>query len=168
MEDLVIEKEIKIRDVDTQIVNQLHKQLISTKSKELKSLITVQKLETEDSHPIYQVVDGNHRLEAMQQIRKTDLSYFAEVKCLVYNNLTARQAWILAYDCNAIASSVNKMTIQDKVKLVRKLSMTSSSKNDTQFYNEVYSALNINPRDVCTPTTYNLHVVILKLQCFEN
>ena len=71
---------------------------------------------------MYIILDGNHHVEAMKNIRHHNSAVFGMVTCHVYSDrLTTKQALAIGYATNSDAENVLKMSDFERVAIIRKI-----------------------------------------------
>ena len=116
----------KVRDLDYAYVDELVGKLISSGPR-LSSLITVVKLDANS----YEVIDGNHRLEAMDRIRKFHHpDWFDKVYIIEYEKMDIPTAIKLACSRNYESKKSKEMTDYEVVTSLRKMKTNNQSLDD--------------------------------------
>lgn len=95
----------------------------------------------------YTVIDGNHRLEALQKYKKTTgKDYVTSVNCRVYRKLSYDAATAVGYRQNLANKSFYKMTDFDLCCIIRKVKAKTTAQNADMktSYEQVYKHLGIN------------------------
>lgn len=135
-------KMFQVRPVKDNRVKELTREFLEKGQRSLTSHLTV--LKEEGDSLSYVVVDGNHRLKAMNYIRDHEgkTERFATIPCRVYAKLQIMQALSLGFSCNREASDVCRMTDYDVVSNLRKIIGQMNSDNTEMFLAKVYDLLN--------------------------
>lgn len=145
-------KDCRVRAINEGTVKSLKTDFIERGTTNLASHLTV--LQTHESPATYTVIDGNHRLRAMKEIRDLEgqTARFTTITCRVYKGLNTTQALGLGYMRNREAGNVYRMTDYEVVcnlrKIFRQLEKEGIEENDKQL-ERVYDLLNAT--SVSTP-----------------
>lgn len=112
--------------------------------KKLSTIITVTKMS--DDH--YIVLDGNHRVSVIQEIREDiDSEAYETLWARVYENLSIAEARFVAFSQNQLDAQSMAMEPIDTIKIIRTYiehhPIPTQSPRQTSYYFELYKTLNI-------------------------
>lgn len=107
----------RVREINPLRVAQLAMAMKEKRQTSLSSNLTVMMV-----GPDAVIIDGNHRYQAMKNIRETvNERAFDTIPCLVYKEMTSQQVLATGYSRNSEAAAVYRMTDFDTIELLRKM-----------------------------------------------